>query len=50
MRVSLLSNTDSTLGLNGSGAPSRNVAHGSLFRHSPSGIGPGFWLAFGGSE
>src|SRR3954451_4057230 len=48
MRVSLLSRGDSTSGLAGSGPPRMTVAHGSLLRHSPSGMGPGFWLAAGG--
>src|SRR5947209_17606190 len=50
MRVSLLSIAVSTSGLSGSGAPRMTVAHASSLRHSPSGIGPAFWLARGGSE
>src|SRR5262249_53663441 len=42
------SRCDSTSGANGSGSPFRNVAHGALFRHWPSGKSPAFWSAFGG--
>src|SRR5690349_4059519 len=50
MRVSLLSNVDSTSGLNGSGAPRTTVAQASVFRQSASGTEPAFWVAGGGTE
>src|SRR5437870_5778477 len=49
IRVSLLSNVDSTSGLYGSGSPLRAIEHVSLLRHWPSGNGPVFWLDGGGN-
>src|ERR1700730_18118714 len=50
IRVSLLSSSAATSGLNGSGPPTTTAAQASSLRHCASGTEPGFWLAAGGNE